>query len=77
MPSLAAAAGSQISAALALALPAFWWWPAVPPAPTAWAAVALLAVACTALAYLLYFRLIARLRPAKAIAVTFLIPAFA
>ena len=40
-------------------------------------AVAALALACTALAYLLYFRLIAHVGPAQAIAVTYLIPAFA
>ncbi|MFL5299847.1 MAG: EamA family transporter, partial [Anaeromyxobacteraceae bacterium] len=36
-----------------------------------------LALACTAVAYVLYFRLIARVGPARAIAVTFLIPPFA
>ena len=34
-------------------------------------------MACTGLAYLLYFRLIAHVGPAQAIAVTYLIPAFA
>jgi drug/metabolite transporter (DMT)-like permease len=37
----------------------------------------MLAVACTALAYVLYFRLIAHTGPASASSVTFLIPAFA
>jgi drug/metabolite transporter (DMT)-like permease len=74
---LAVAAGSQLAATLVLALPALWWWPATPPSATAWGAVALLAVLCTAVAYVLYFRLIGRIGPANAIAVTFLIPAFA
>lgn len=74
---LAVAAGSQLSAALVLALPALWWWPAATPSPRAWTMVALLAVLCTGLAYLMYFRLIAHVGPANAIAVTFLIPAFA
>lgn len=74
---LAVATGSQLAAALLLALPAWWWWPAVPPSSQAWANAAVLAVACTGLAYLLYFRLIAQVGPAKAITVTFLIPAFA
>ena len=39
--------------------------------------MAVLALACTGLAYLLYFRLIAHVGPAQAIAVTFVIPAFA
>lgn len=74
---LAVAAGSQLAAAVLLLLPMLWWWPAASPSATAWLAVALLALACTGLAYLLYFRLIARIGPANAIAVTFLIPAFA
>jgi drug/metabolite transporter (DMT)-like permease len=74
---LAVAAGSQLSAALVLALPALWWWPEVMPSAHAWAMVALLAVLCTGVAYLMYFRLIAHIGPANAITVTFLIPAFA
>ena len=54
-----------------------YWWPQANPAPHAWAAAALLAVASTGFAYLLYFRLIARIGGANAIAVTFLIPLFA
>jgi len=74
---LAVACGSQISAALVLALPAWALWPAaLPPAP-AWLAATALALPCTGLAYVLYFRLIARIGPARAISVTFLIPAFA
>ena len=74
---MAVAAGSQLAAALLLALPALWWWPATAPSARAWLMVALLAVLCTGLAYLLYFRLIAHVGAANAIAVTFLIPAFA
>ena len=74
---MAVAAGSQFGAALALAVPAVLCWPAVAPSVQAWATTALLAVLCTGVAYLLYFRLIAHVGPANAIAVTFLIPAFA
>jgi drug/metabolite transporter (DMT)-like permease len=74
---MAVAAGSQLSAALALVLPAVLWWPAVMPSGTAWLTAALLAVFCTGMAYVLYFRLIANIGPANAIAVTFLVPAFA
>ena len=77
VPSIALAAGSQLSAAVFLALPAALWWPAALPAAPAWAAVAALALLCTAVAYVMYFRLIARLGPANAISVTFLIPVFA
>ncbi len=74
---LAVAAGSQLSASLVLLLPALVWWPAVVPSNSAWLAAGLLALACTGVAYVLYFRLIANIGPANAIAVTFLIPVFA
>ena len=74
---LAVATGSQLSAALFLAIPAALWWPPSAPSGTAWLTVALLAVVCTGVAYVLYFRLIANIGPANAIAVTFLIPVFA
>jgi drug/metabolite transporter (DMT)-like permease len=74
---LAVATGSQLSAALVLTLPMLWFWPARAPSATAWLAVGLLALACTGVAYVLFFRLIARIGPANTIAVTFLIPAFA
>jgi drug/metabolite transporter (DMT)-like permease len=74
---LAVAAGSQLAAALVLAVPALLWWPAQVPSARAWLTVALLAVLCTGVAYVMYFRLIAHVGPANAIAVTFLVPAFA
>lgn len=77
VPSLMQAAGTQLAAALFLALPALWWWPATMPSLRAWLATGALSIVCTGLAYILYFRLIARVGPANAITVTFLIPAFA
>lgn len=77
VPPMAVAAGSQLGASVVIAVPALWFWPAVMPGPGAWAAATVLALACTGLAYLLYFRLIAQVGPAQAIAVTYLIPAFA
>ena len=74
---MAVAAGSQLAAAIALVLPAALWWPAAAPLGTAWLTAALLAVFCTGVAYVLYFRLIENIGPANAIAVTFLVPAFA
>ena len=74
---MAVAAGSQLAAALLLAAPAWWLWPAAPPGALAWWSMAGLALLCTALAYLLYFRLIAQVGPARAITVTFLVPLFA
>ncbi len=77
VPSLALATGSQLSATVFLALPAAWFWPARMPGATSWLAVLLLAVACTGVAYVMYFRLIAHIGPSNAIAVTFLVPGFA
>ena len=77
VPPLAVATGSQLSSALLLAVPAVLWWPATLPSPTAWTAAALLAVGCTGIAYILFFRLIAAIGPANALSVTFLIPVFA
>jgi drug/metabolite transporter (DMT)-like permease len=76
VPPLAVAAGSQLAAALMLALPALWLWPATQPGAAAWWSMAGLAFVCTGLALLIYFRLIARLGAARAITVTFLIPVF-
>lgn len=74
---LASAAGSQIGAGLALALPMFWFWPSQPVSATAWGAVAVVALFCTALAYIVFFHIIARAGPVKALTVTFMIPVFA
>ncbi len=77
VPPMAVATGSQLGAALFLAVPAVASWPQAMPDASAWGQAAVLAVACTAVAYLLYFRLIANVGPANAISVTFLIPVFA
>lgn len=74
IPSLVTATGSQIGATLALALPAWWDWPAQMPGPQAWVAITVLGVACSGVAYVLYFRLIERSGTARALAVTFVIP---
>jgi drug/metabolite transporter (DMT)-like permease len=76
VPPLAVAAGSQTAAALMLAPAALWLWPSVLPGTTAWASLAALAIVCTAIALVLFFRLIAKLGASRAIAVTFLIPLF-
>jgi drug/metabolite transporter (DMT)-like permease len=74
---LATATGSQIGAALGLALPTWWLWPSQPASFTAWSAVAAVALLCTAIAYILFFRIIAQAGPSKALTVTFLVPVFA
>ncbi len=77
VPPLAVAAGSQLSAAIVLAPLAILFWPAAMPSAHAWMAAAMLALACTGVAYVIFFRLIAHVGPANAISVTFLIPVFA
>ena len=76
VPPLAVAAGSQAAAALMLAAPAIAMWPSTLPSATAWASLAALAVLCTGVALVLFFRLIANLGASRAITVTFLIPLF-
>jgi drug/metabolite transporter (DMT)-like permease len=77
VPPIVTAAGSQCGAALALVAPMVWLWPAQNPGVRAWIAIAISGIACTGLAYILYFRLIRRVGPARAMTVTFLIPVFA
>ncbi len=74
---LAVATGSQMFSALTLAVPAALLWPAVNPSAQAWMGVTLLALLCSGVAYILFFRLMSRVGPTNTIAVTFLIPVFA
>ncbi len=77
VPPLATATGSMLGAALALLVPMVWFWPAVMPGLRAWAAIVAIAVLCSGIAYILYFRLIAHAGPSRALAVTFMAPVFA
>jgi drug/metabolite transporter (DMT)-like permease len=74
---LATATGSQMGAALGLALPTLWLWPAQPVSLSAWGALAAVALFCTSIAYILFFRIIAKAGPSRALTVTFLVPVFA
>jgi drug/metabolite transporter (DMT)-like permease len=69
--------GSLWGASLGLTLPAVLTWPDAMPAWHAWAALGIAGLLCTALAYVLYFRLMTRTGPARAMTVTYLIPVFA
>ena len=77
LPSLVTATGSQIGAALGLALPTVWFWPEQAPGLRAWMALLVVGVVCTGVAYILFFRLISQIGPAKSLAVTFVVPVFA
>ena len=70
------ATGSQIAASVLLLPLAIWSWPAVLPDLRSWLSVLALGIGCTGIAYILFFRLIANVGPARAIAVTYLIPVF-
>jgi drug/metabolite transporter (DMT)-like permease len=77
VPPLATATGSLFAAGAVLALPAIFYWPASMPAAKPWAAVALLAIGCTGLAFVIFYRLIDNVGPTIAMAVAYLIPLFA
>ena len=76
LPSLAVATGTQISAALLLAPFALALWPAHAVSSAAWWSAIVMGVASTGIAYILYFRLIANVGAARALAVTYLVPMF-
>ncbi len=77
IPPTTMATGSQLAAALVL-LPLIPIEPLLAmPSTSIVVATLILALACTSVAYLLYFRLIADLGATRALTVTFLIPLFA
>lgn len=73
---LAIAIGSQIAAAVLLLPFTLWLWPARAPTAQAWVAMFGLAAACTSLAYVLFYRLMARIGSTRSMAVLYLIPVF-
>ncbi len=77
MPSLLSATGSQLGAAVFLAPFVVLYWPEQAVSWKAWGAVIALGVFSTGMAYILFFRLIERVGPAKSLTVTFVIPVFA
>ena len=77
MNSLSVATGSMLFPAIILTPFAIYFWPDVQPSMRAWGALVAMGIFSTGFAYILYFRLIANVGPAKAITVAYLIPAFA
>jgi drug/metabolite transporter (DMT)-like permease len=77
VPSLVTTTGSLWGASLGLGVPALLTWPNEVPSGHAWTALGIAGLLCTALAYVLFFRLMARTGPARAMTVTYLIPVFA
>jgi drug/metabolite transporter (DMT)-like permease len=76
IPALSMAAGSQLAAGLLLSPLVPFTWPAAAPSMTVVLCTLALAIASTALAYLLFFRLVVDVGPTKALTVTFLVPVF-
>jgi len=72
--SLVLATGSQLGSSILLLPLGIWFWPETMPSTKSWLAVLVLGVACTGVAYIFFFRLMARLGPSRAITVTFLVP---
>lgn len=76
VPAPALALGQQLGAAAWLVAPALWQLPQAHPTRSAAFALVALAVLCTAVAYLLYFHLLAEIGPTKTATVTYLLPLF-
>lgn len=76
LPAHGAAASTMLCGALVLAPLATVSLPATAPPAGAWLAVSALALLCSALAFLIYYQLIARIGATQISAVTFLLPAF-
>ncbi|KVH49800.1 DMT family transporter [Burkholderia diffusa] len=69
------ATGSMIGSSVLLPF-AIATWPSAAVSTQAWGAVLALGIACTGIAYFIFFHLIAHVGPARAITVTFVIPVF-
>lgn len=73
----AAVASATLGAAALLTLPfAVWTWPAQAIPAVSWLSAAMLGVLCTGAAFVMYYRLIARVGASRASTVTYLVPLF-
>ena len=73
---LVIATGSLIAATLLMIPAAVVYLPRTMPSLTGWISAIALGIVCTGVAYILYFRLLRSAGPSRALAVTYLIPAF-
>lgn len=73
---IAVTAGSFSSATLCVLPLAIWFWPQHPVSITAWGSALSLALLCTAVAYIIFYRLVASIGGARSVTVTFLVPPF-
>ena len=77
LPPAAVAAATLGTATLLLAPFALAQWPSAPVSGGAWFSAVMLGVVCTGVAYALYYRLVQRVGPGRAVSVTYLVPLFA
>ncbi len=75
--SVTSAAGSQVFAALFMFPFGVWFWPETLPSAESWYSVIALGIFCTALALIMFFRLIKIIGVANSTSVAYLIPVFA
>jgi drug/metabolite transporter (DMT)-like permease len=75
-PAAAIAAANLASGALLVAPFAIYTWPQHPVPPASWLSAVLLGVLCTGIAFVFYYRLIARIGAPRTATVTYLIPLF-
>lgn len=73
---IACATGSVTASAVVLLPFAVMAWPDQPISGVAWLSALLIALLCTSIAYLIYYKLIERVGPGKTVTVTFLVPPF-
>ena len=75
-PPAAVAAAALTTGAVLLAPLAVWNWPHHPLPTASWVSALLLGVVCTGFAFVLYYRLVARIGAPRTSTVTYLIPLF-
>ena len=76
LPPAASAAATLSCSAILLAPFAATHWPTNAIPPVAWMSAIAIGIVCTGYAFLLYYRLIQRIGPARAATVTYLVPLF-
>ncbi len=77
VPSATVAAGSMLGGSIAIFPLGLLLWPEVTPSVKAWSCALGLAIPCTAVAYLIFFRLLAKMGATLVSTVTYVIPVFA
>lgn len=77
LPQAAVAAATLGTSALLMLPFALAQWPQQPVSGKSWASAVVLGVLCTGISYAMYYRLVQRVGPARAVVTTYLVPLFA